>query len=80
MIASRVGGLQHTVEDGVTGFLVPAGEPDALAEKLRLVLLDRELRARLAMHARQRAQAYTWQSVADHVLNLYEELWLQKTS
>jgi D-inositol-3-phosphate glycosyltransferase len=80
VIASRVGGLQHTVEDGITGFLVPAGEPDALAEKLRLVLLDRELRARLSMHALQKAQTYTWQAVAEHMLSLYEELWLQKIS
>lgn len=80
VIASRVGGLQHTVEDGVTGFLVPAGEPDALAEKLRLILLDRALRSQLAMHAWQKAQNYTWQSVADHILSLYEDLWLQQTS
>ncbi|MGQ9493237.1 MAG: glycosyltransferase [Anaerolineae bacterium] len=79
VIASRVGGLQHTIEDGETGFLVPAGDPDALAEKLRLILLDHELRTRLAMRARQRAQTYTWQSVADHILSLYEDLWQQKT-
>ena len=78
VIASRVGGLQHTVEDGVTGFLVPAGEPDAFAEKLRLVLLDGELRQRLGANARQKAQAYTWQIVADRILNLYEGLWQRR--
>jgi len=77
VIASRVGGLQHTVEDGVTGFLVPAGDPDALANKLKLILLGRELREQLAANARRRAQAYTWQSVADQVIDLYEELWQQ---
>ncbi|MGC8788035.1 MAG: glycosyltransferase [Anaerolineae bacterium] len=80
VVASRVGGLQHTVEDGVTGFLVPAGEPEALAEKLRLILLDHELQAQLAVHAREKAQHYTWQSVADQILSLYEDLWSQKTS
>jgi glycosyltransferase involved in cell wall biosynthesis len=45
-----------------------------------LVLLDRELRARLSMHALQKAQTYTWQAVAEHMLSLYEELWLQKIS
>ncbi|MBC7261937.1 MAG: glycosyltransferase, partial [Chloroflexi bacterium] len=79
VIASRVGGLQQTVEDGVTGFLVPAGEPEALAEKLRLILLDHELRAQLAVHAREKAQRYTWQSVADRILSLYEDLWSQRT-
>nr|MBC7245173.1 glycosyltransferase [Chloroflexota bacterium] len=75
VIASRVGGLQHTVEDGVTGFLVPAGDPDALAVKLRMILLDHELRTQLATRAQRKAQSYTWQVVATHVMNLYEELW-----
>ena len=78
VIASRVGGLQHTVEDDVTGMLVPAGDVDALAEKLRLVLTDRELRARLGSNARQRAQSYTWRRVADRIIHLYEGLWRRK--
>ena len=78
VIASRVGGLQHTVEDGVTGFLVPAGDPDALADKLRLVLADSELRQRLGAKARQKARAYTWQVVAHRILKVYEGLWQRK--
>jgi D-inositol-3-phosphate glycosyltransferase len=78
VIASRVGGLQLTVEDDVTGFLVPAGDPDALAEKLRLILADSELRERLGANARRKAQAYTWQVVADRILKVYEGLWQRK--
>ena len=78
VIASRVGGLQHTVEDGVTGFLVPAGDPDALADKLRLILFDRNLREQLATNARHKAQSYTWQLVAERILHLYEELWQRR--
>lgn len=79
VIASRVGGLQHTVEDGVTGFLVPAAEPEALAEKLRLLLQDSELRRQLGQNARQRAETYTWTAVADRIADLYEELWDHQT-
>jgi D-inositol-3-phosphate glycosyltransferase len=75
VIASRVGGLQHTVEDGVTGFLVPAGDPDVLVEKIKLVLLHRELRDRLAANAHRRAQAYTWPTVAERIMGVYEDLW-----
>ncbi len=78
VIASRVGGLQTTVEDGVTGLLVPAGNADALAESLKLILLDHELRARLALNAREKAQSYTWRAVADRVLRVYEGLWHKK--
>jgi D-inositol-3-phosphate glycosyltransferase len=75
VIASRVGGLLHTVEDDVTGFLVPAGDPDALADKLRLILCHRSLQERLAVNARRKAQDFTWQEVADRILDLYEDLW-----
>ncbi len=75
VIASRVGGLQQTVEDGVTGFLVPAGDKDALAEKLRVVLSNGGLRQRLAANARHKAQEYTWQRVATRIVDVYEGLW-----
>jgi D-inositol-3-phosphate glycosyltransferase len=79
VIASRVGGLQTTVEDGVTGLLVPVGDADALADKLKLILQNRKLRERLGANGRQKAQSYTWRSVAERVVRLYEGLWRKKT-
>ena len=38
VVATRVGGLPEVVEDGVTGFLVPAGDVAALAERVAWVL------------------------------------------
>jgi D-inositol-3-phosphate glycosyltransferase len=78
VIASRVGGLQLTVEDGVNGFLVPVGDADALAGKLRLILADSELRERLGANARRKAQGYTWQVAADRILRVYEGLWQRR--
>jgi D-inositol-3-phosphate glycosyltransferase len=75
VIASRVGGLQHTIEEGETGFLVPAGDAQALAQKLRLVLCDAELRERLGRNARLSTQAYTWKAVADRMQAVYQQLW-----
>jgi D-inositol-3-phosphate glycosyltransferase len=75
VIASRVGGLLHTVEDGVNGFLVPSGDAQALAEKLRMVLCDAELRQRLATNARLSTQSYTWKIVAERMLRVYQQLW-----
>jgi glycosyltransferase involved in cell wall biosynthesis len=37
-IGSRVGGIPELIEDGVRGFLVPPGDENALAEKLRWIL------------------------------------------
>lgn len=53
VVATRVGFLHEAVLEGQTGYLVPVGDAAALAERLVLVLRDRELRARLGHQARR---------------------------
>jgi glycosyltransferase involved in cell wall biosynthesis len=38
VIGSRVGGIPEMIEDGVTGFLVPPGDVEALANRIRWIL------------------------------------------
>jgi glycosyltransferase involved in cell wall biosynthesis len=38
VIGSRVGGIPELIEDGARGFLVPPGDENALAEKIRWIL------------------------------------------
>ena len=54
-IATRKGGLLEIVEDNVTGFLVDAGRPDQLANALEKLLIDPDLRKRMGVAGRQRA-------------------------
>jgi glycosyltransferase involved in cell wall biosynthesis len=56
VVASDVGGLRELVRDGETGALVPPGDPAALADALRPLLADRELRRRLGTAGRERAK------------------------
>lgn len=58
VIASRVGGIPELINDGVTGILVPPGQSGALADALRLVHMDRELRARIQAAARSHATTH----------------------
>ncbi|MBR2434327.1 MAG: glycosyltransferase family 4 protein [Lentisphaeria bacterium] len=44
IVASRSGGAEEFVADGQTGFLVPPGDLDAMAEKLDILLKDARLR------------------------------------
>jgi D-inositol-3-phosphate glycosyltransferase len=74
VVASRVGGLTTTVKDGVTGYLVPEGDPAALAGRLGLLLHDPETRARLGQHAVRWAADHRWPCVAEAVCRLYSEL------
>ncbi|HET7034767.1 MAG TPA: glycosyltransferase [Thermomicrobiaceae bacterium] len=75
VIGSAVGGITFTVDDGVTGFLVPPRDPEALAERLRLLLEKPELRARMGRAARLRVEReFTWPVVAQRTAALYEAL------
>ncbi|MCS7008006.1 MAG: glycosyltransferase family 4 protein, partial [Thermoleophilia bacterium] len=74
VVASAVGGLLDAVEDGVTGLLVPPGEPDALREALERLLADRELRLRLGAAARERArERFSWERATRATIEAYRE-------
>jgi glycosyltransferase involved in cell wall biosynthesis len=57
VVASDVGGLRELVRDAETGVLVRPGDPAALADALRPLLADIELRRRLGSAGRERAKA-----------------------
>jgi glycosyltransferase involved in cell wall biosynthesis len=54
-VVTRVGGIPEVIEDRVEGWLVPAGEPEALAGAVTRVLGDATLRAEMAAAGRNRA-------------------------
>jgi glycosyltransferase involved in cell wall biosynthesis len=73
VLCSNVGGLSEVVVDGVTGFLVPPNDPEALRARIRQLLGDPALAARLGAAARRRiAEQFTWDKVAERCLAAYE--------
>lgn len=54
VIASNVGGISDLIDDGVTGLLVPPGDPAALAEALCALLLDPQKAQAYGRNARAR--------------------------
>jgi len=55
-VVSRIDGLPEDVTDEESALFVGPGDPAALATSLGRLLLDAELRARIARGARQRYQ------------------------
>lgn len=55
VIATAVGGIPEQVLDGETGFLVPTGDPAAIAEKILLLSSDPRLRIKMGEAGRRRA-------------------------
>ncbi len=74
VIAAKVGGLQHTVADGKTGYLVPWHCPEPYAEKLEVLLTNDHLRHTLGAAAHESTKGQSWEVAARRVLTVYEAL------
>jgi len=74
VVASRVGGLKETVQDGQTGYLVPWLCPEPFAERLELLLNNEPLRRSLGREARAAAERFHWSEVAARVEDVYHDL------
>jgi D-inositol-3-phosphate glycosyltransferase len=71
VIASDVGGLSYLVQNGVTGFHVPQRDPIALSSALEKVVLNPELRVQLSRQAVEYARQYSWERIADRILQVF---------
>ncbi|MCR4404994.1 MAG: glycosyltransferase [Candidatus Acetothermia bacterium] len=58
VVGTAVGGMPELVIEGETGFLVPPGDPGALAERLELLLQDPALRNRLGEASADRVREH----------------------
>ena len=56
VVAGNTGGVGDVVASGVTGLLVPPGDPDAFAAALRRLIRDPEARAAMAVAAQAKAR------------------------
>lgn len=57
VVCTDVGGIGEMVDDGVAGYLVPAGDSEQLAARLVEVLSDRELARRMGQAGRERVES-----------------------
>ena len=80
-VGAKGEGIEDTIRDGENGFLVPAGDTDAVCRVMRDVFAHRERYAGLRERGRQTARALTWARNADTVAAIYQEMlenWRQK--
>lgn len=71
VIASRVGGLNYTVRDGQTGYLIAEGNAVALADKIGLLLQDNALRSLMGRQGARHAKKYSWKNIAHQIISVY---------
>jgi L-malate glycosyltransferase len=76
-VATAVGGIPEVVQDGITGLLIPFGDPDCLARAVERLIQDPDCRKELGhkaqLHARQTFSA-------DMIVPRYEKLYYELLS
>jgi D-inositol-3-phosphate glycosyltransferase len=74
VVASQVGGLAFLVQDGVTGYVVPDGDPDILGDRLTRLISDPDLREKMCEQSAEHAQGYAWERITEQMLGVYEDV------
>jgi glycosyltransferase involved in cell wall biosynthesis len=74
-IVTDIIGNKGITLNGKTGFIVPKKSPEAIAEKLELLLSNNALRNRMSLFAANRARKeFSWQAIARQYKQLYSSL------
>jgi N-acetyl-alpha-D-glucosaminyl L-malate synthase BshA len=74
VLACNVGGVSEVVEDGVSGWLVDADDPQSFADGLSLALRDRNRSQAMGASARERAERLFSR---DRIVDQYERIYRQ---
>jgi glycosyltransferase involved in cell wall biosynthesis len=75
VVASDTGGLSEIVDHGRTGFLVPPGDPQALAGALEHLLVNRQQAEEIGAAGRQVAlERYGQTAYVNAILQIYQEI------
>jgi glycosyltransferase involved in cell wall biosynthesis len=75
VVATAVGGNRELVSDGITGFLSPAGDAEALAERIITLCKDEDLRKSMGRRGREFFRAnLTLERMVRETQRVYREL------
>ena len=75
VIATAVGGCPEVVEDGVTGYLVPPGDPQSIADRILRMLSDEARRVEMGQRGRQKIQReFTFAAQAAEYERLFDQI------
>ncbi len=73
VVSTNVGGVPFILRDDVTGLMVPAGNPQAMADAVLRLLDNPEIASRIAAAATRDVQQYAWTHVRQRWADVYRD-------
>ena len=72
VVVTNVGAIPEIVDDGVTGFIVPPKNPEALAEAIVKLLKNEKLRREMGENAYKKLKTdLSWDTIAEKTIEVY---------
>jgi glycosyltransferase involved in cell wall biosynthesis len=78
VVATAIDGSAEAIEEGVNGFCVPPGDPQALAQAVVKLLRDPALARRMGQAGLARAAEFDVRTMVAKIAELYQQLLRQK--
>lgn len=73
-IATDADGSRDLINDGYNGLLVPPGRPDAICDRISILMDDYRLRKNLGKNARRYVlDNYNWNKITNNMIDAYNE-------
>lgn len=80
VVGTRIPGLKDAVQHGETGLLAEPGDIDGIADAMRRLITNPDLRQKLGRQGRKWAEQYTWENIADAQEQVYLDVVNNRTA
>ncbi len=74
VVTTRSNGVSEILQDGCDAYVIDANDPEALAERLGLLIGDEGLRERIGKAGCRAAEPFTWERTTRETMAVYEGL------
>ena len=74
VIATSVGDIPEVVKNNETGILVPPNDPQSLLDAINSLLEDKEKASKMAQHAYDLIENFTWEKLISKYVDFYNNL------
>lgn len=75
VVVSAVDGFREVVQDGINGYIVPIEDPVKTAERIQLLIKDKELSLKMGRASRKRViELYNWSENVQKMVDIYDKV------